>query len=369
MFGSFSSGIPKDVLNSPFIKVYKGELPDEFKRTLQTLGSKSTSWNDWSAKTTTASPKIIIGNWEYTFIRNGELKAKFVNDESIQRFVLNYDTKPYDVIDKFMLTSYESLFADCNHLKSIRLENINNKYISRIAGMCYRCLELECFDFNDFIFDHVSSLANFFNDCPNLVSVDFGINNNWLNITDLDKMFYKCSSLKNIDMSHIKLFNQFNAKYMFGECYSLITANVRFKLNNYNHSQMYSDIFEGMFSNCDSLKHLSLPWLYYYGLYCGKLKPKKETSLYSSNKISGFDLIIACPRLETLDFGETLPGIFSSSLKNGNIKHVKTFYVNSERVDNENPQKIELGINRAEKSHGVVAVKKSARRVHRGWED
>ena len=71
-------------------------------------------------------------------------------------------------------------------------------------------------------------------------------------LTDTSLMFYKCKSLKNIDLSNFNTKNVTNMRDMFSWCESLVNINLS-KFNTENVTDMY-----GMFCGCKSLVNLNL---------------------------------------------------------------------------------------------------------------
>ena len=64
--------------------------------------------------------------------------------------------------------------------------------------------------------------------CSSLTNIDLS-NFNTNNVTDMGCMFYGCSSLTNIDLSNFNTNNVTNMFGMFGECLSLNKNNIIIK--------------------------------------------------------------------------------------------------------------------------------------------
>ena len=71
-------------------------------------------------------------------------------------------------------------------------------------------------------------------------------------ITNTNYMFYKCSSLTNLNLSNFNTINVTNMYAMFYECSSLTSLNLS-NLNTLNVTNMYD-----MFYGCSSLTNLNL---------------------------------------------------------------------------------------------------------------
>ena len=77
-------------------------------------------------------------------------------------------------------------------------------------------------------------------------------------LTNINHIFYKCSSLINIDLSNFNTQKVTNMSYIFYECSSLININLS-NINTSNVTHMNS-----MFSGCSSLINLDLSSFQYF---------------------------------------------------------------------------------------------------------
>ena len=72
------------------------------------------------------------------------------------------------------------------------------------------------------------------------------------NVTNMGRMFYDCSSLTSLDVTHFNTANVTNMRYMFSSCSSLTSLNV----THFNTEKVTDMIF--MFSSCSSLTSLDV---------------------------------------------------------------------------------------------------------------
>ena len=87
--------------------------------------------------------------------------------------------------------------------------------------------------------------------CTKLTNLDLS-HLNTKDVINMSYMFYYCISLKNLDLSNFDTKNVVFMNYMFGGCNSLTNINIA-KLNTEKVINM-----SGLFSNCNSLTHLDL---------------------------------------------------------------------------------------------------------------
>ena len=103
-----------------------------------------------------------------------------------------------------------------------------------------------------FITNNPKSFQLLFDNCINLVSVNFTSHFNSSNITNLSYMFYLCSSLISVRLSGFDTFNVKTMSYMFYGCKALYSIYLQ-SFNTVNVEYMNE-----MFRNCYSLKYLDL---------------------------------------------------------------------------------------------------------------
>ena len=128
---------------------------------------------------------------------------------------------------------------------------IFKKQINQSNYMFFKCDSLKSLDLSNFISDNISNMRCMFYRCNSLTSLNLS-NFNTNNVTDMNGMFYNCSSLTSLNLSNFKTNNVSNMSEMFSDCYSLTSLNLsNFKTNKVTH-------MNGMFSGCSSLVSLNL---------------------------------------------------------------------------------------------------------------
>ena len=118
-------------------------------------------------------------------------------------------------------------------------------------SMFYSCSSLTSLDVTHFNTANVTNMCNMFSSCSSLTSLDV-THFNTANVTDMRRMFYSCSSLTSLDATHFNTANVTDMSYMFYSCSSLTSLDV----TNFNTAKVTN--MENMFSNCSSLTSLDV---------------------------------------------------------------------------------------------------------------
>jgi len=126
-----------------------------------------------------------------------------------------------------------------------------NKLLTNINHMFWRCSSLESIDLSSFNTSNVNDMKLMFFGCSSLTSIDFS-SFNTSNVRNMSYMFSECSSLTSIDLSSFNTSNVIDMKYMFFECSSLKSID----LSSFNTTKVNNMSF--MFSDCSSLESIDL---------------------------------------------------------------------------------------------------------------
>ena len=128
---------------------------------------------------------------------------------------------------------------------------IFKKNITKTNYMFYKCSSLTNIDLSNFNTDNVKDMSCMFYKCSSLTNINLSyFNTN--NVKDMSWMFYKCSSLTNINLSYFNTNNVINMSGMFNGCSSLEELNLsNFNTNNINNMNW-------MFRKCSSLTKINL---------------------------------------------------------------------------------------------------------------
>ena len=149
-------------------------------------------------------------------------------------------------------TSLRRFFEDLTKLETITgLEYLNTENVTDMGHMFYSCSSLTSLDVTHFNTENVTDMSYMFSDCSSLTSLDV-THFNTAKVTDMSAMFYSCSSLTSLDVTHFNTANVTNMSRMFSSCSSLTSLDVR----NFNTANVMN--MNGMFSYSVALTSLYL---------------------------------------------------------------------------------------------------------------
>ena len=149
-------------------------------------------------------------------------------------------------------TSLSRFFKDLTKLETITgLEYLNTEKVTDMSYMFYYCSSLTSLDVTHFNTANVRNMERMFYCCSSLTSLDV-THFNTEKVTVMSHMFENCSSLTSLDVTHFNTANVRNMSYMFCSCSKLTSLDV----TNFNTANVTN--MSKMFSNCLSLTSLYL---------------------------------------------------------------------------------------------------------------
>ena len=160
------------------------------------------------------------------------------------------------VFDKSFSTytpsSLDEFFSNLLELETIKgLEYLNTEKVTDMYRMFYKCSSLTSLDVTHFNTANVTDMSYMFYKCSSLTSLDV-THFNTANVTDMSYMFSSCSSLTSLDVTHFNTANVTNMSTMFYNCSKLTSLDVT-HFNTAKVTNMYS-----MFRKCLALTSLYL---------------------------------------------------------------------------------------------------------------
>ena len=160
------------------------------------------------------------------------------------------------VFDKSFSTytpsSLDEFFSNLLTLETIKgLEYLNTEKVTDMYRMFYKCSSLTSLDVTHFNTANVTDMSYMFYKCSSLTSLDV-THFNTANVTDMSYMFSSCSSLTSLDVTHFNTANVTDMSYMFYSCSSLTSLDVT-HFNTANVTDMHC-----MFEDCSSLTSLDV---------------------------------------------------------------------------------------------------------------
>ena len=149
-------------------------------------------------------------------------------------------------------TSLYKFFANLTKLKTITgLEYLNTEKVTDMNRMFWSCTSLKSLDVTHFNTANVTDMSFMFYSCSSLTSLDV-TNFNTEMVMNMGSTFSSCSSLTSLDVTHFNTANVEDMNYMFSNCSSLTSLDVT-HFNTANVKNMGS-----MFSTCSSLTSLDV---------------------------------------------------------------------------------------------------------------
>ena len=149
-------------------------------------------------------------------------------------------------------TSLYNFFANLNKLETITgLEYLNTEKVTDMCYMFFGCSSLTSLDVTHFNTENVTNMNSMFSGCSSLTSLDV-THFNTENVTNMNSMFSGCSSLTSLDVSKFNTVNVTNMSSMFSGCSSLTSLDV----TNFNTEKV--TYMRYMFSGCSKLTSLDV---------------------------------------------------------------------------------------------------------------
>ena len=198
-------------------------------------------------------------------------------------------------------TSLYCFFENLTKLETITgLEYLNTEKVTDMSCMFYRCSSLTSLDVTHFNTANVTNMNCMFWGCSKLTSLDVS-KFNTAKVTDMSRMFASCSKLTSLYLTNFNTAKVTNMSSMFFSCSSLTSLDV----THFNTAEVTD--MNRMFFGCSSLTSLDVTHFntakvtnmsyMFYG--CSAL-----TTIYVSDKfvttkvINGSDMFTGCEKLK-----------------------------------------------------------------------
>ena len=235
--------------------------------------------------------KLISDEYDLNKIKRMSIDGKVINPIKSYNFTENGDHIVYysfnNISDIPSFSEGRYIFNGISKLKYIKFSDYSENHPDvSFQGMFNNCINLLSVDFSQMkpndnfygtdIYDYYYSMDYMFNNCRSLTSINFEIKkegSNIISIMSSKYMFNNCTSLTNLYLSKIKFYKNLNN--MFSNCTSLETVI----LSNFDYSG--DDLnMSYMFYNCTSLvslifpsENMNIPYdMSYSFAYCSSLK-------------------------------------------------------------------------------------------------
>ncbi|MDD6388333.1 MAG: BspA family leucine-rich repeat surface protein [Bacilli bacterium] len=153
---------------------------------------------------------------------------------------------------KLRTDSLRQAFYKMTSLESIEFNNrLDTSNVTDMFAMFYKCTSLKSLDVSNFNTKKVTSMSYMFSYMTSIKSLDVS-NFDTSNVTTMLAMFQNCSSLESIDVSNFNTKKVTDMSYMFNGMTSLKSLDV----SNFDTSNVTT--MQTMFQNCSSLESIDI---------------------------------------------------------------------------------------------------------------
>ncbi len=227
-------------------------------------------------------------------------------------------------------TTTASWFAGMTNLTTITgIENLNTSEVTSMRSMFFNCSSLTSIDVSHFDTQNVTSMRTVFYNCSGLTSIDVS-HFDTRNVTIMRSMFSGCSSLTSLNVSNFDTRNVTDMSSMFLACSSLTSLDVSsFNTSNVTDmSYLFQDCsnlttFDLRNFNTQNVTNLSFMFYRCTGLTDVNLSSFNTQSVTTLSYMFG-----ACPSLTTLDLSSfNTATVTYMSYMFVNCSNLKTIYV------------------------------------------
>ena len=198
--------------------------------------------------------KISLFNYDdyFSIIKKIKIDDEIKNPSFNYTFNSQGNHKLYFYLKKKKINSLKAFFLNSNKMKSITFcPQINTNRITDVEKLFYNCSSLVFVNISLFNTENIINFSFMFSDCFSLKKIDL-TNLNTQNAESISFMFNNCTSLKSIDLSNFNTEKILLMNDLFNNCNSLTSID----LSNFNTQNVLSISF--MFYNCYSLTSVDI---------------------------------------------------------------------------------------------------------------
>ena len=237
--------------------------------------------------------------------------AVLTTAESMFENCQNLKTVNFGGIDFSNIVSAKSMFRNCSKLEGINLESLNSNNIESFESMFENCEELININLNTIKTQKSKSFKQMFKGCKQLNSLNLSSFNTGL-AEDMSGMFDGCSKITSLDLTNFNVGNVVDMSFMFVGCSELSTLELWTNSNTDNllyiqymfaslEKLEYIDLekittskvvnMDSVFSNCKNLQYLNLVYF-------------ESTALTTAKKM--FENCVQLRHIDSPDFSPSL---------------------------------------------------------------
>jgi len=157
---------------------------------------------------------------------------------------VNFDNKSQN------LENTRNMFFRCSSLKNVKT-NFDTSKVEIMDYMFYGCESLTYLDLSSFNLENLKNSTLMFAYCRNLTEIKFNNNTLTKNLESMERMFYDCQYLENINTKIFRENKIRNLNYVFNYCTSLKEIDLSF-FETKNITEL-----QATFQNCRSLEKIN----------------------------------------------------------------------------------------------------------------
>lgn len=235
------NGIQCDRINADPRDVQTAFWVDRYGRMPYLTGWHTPGYSDYGGWTGLIRDSVITGE-------RLDLNAAMLNMFSLREYTYpKFSTN----LPSYANRGYHS-FQNCVNLLSLDFSKHPMPVgITNLEYMFNNCYSLTSLDLSNFDTSAVTTMYGMFWGCFSLTSLDIS-NFNTSAVTNMSLMFFNCVSLTSLDLSNFNTSAVTNMDRMFSNCYSLTSLD----LSNFDTSAVTN--MGGMFNGCNSLTSLNI---------------------------------------------------------------------------------------------------------------
>ena len=193
-------------------------------------------------------PATATESWDISEAQDGSVMAYVEDDGS------GNSTYKLTIGGKGGIIANESMigyFGAFDIMTSIDLSALDTSNVTDMNCMFWGCSSLTSLDVSNFNTSNVTNMSYMFDYCSSLTSLDLS-NFDTSNVTNMNYMFMGCSSLTSLDLSNFDTSKVTDMGEMFAGCSSLTSLD----LSSFDTSNVTN--MDSMFTECSSLTSLDL---------------------------------------------------------------------------------------------------------------
>ena len=210
------------------------------------------------------------------------------------------------------VTNMANMFNGCENLYSLDVSHFNTAKVTDMQGMFRNCSYVTNLNMKNFITTRVTDMHNMFSGCQSLSSINVK-NFNTANVTNMRGMFSSCGRLMGLDLSGFNTAKVTDMYCMFYGCYFLTTLN----LSSFNTAKVTN--MTNMFARDNLLETIKVG----SGWNTSALTESDNMFQYCSSLIGGqgttFDANHTDAEYAHIDGGPSNPGYLTAAIVRGDV--------------------------------------------------